>query len=177
MIWLPFPEPKPPSGTVETMFEVGLSLIRGWWLRDRPTFLCWLWDVFCLDLKLFKKKLGISIQCSVNQYLGTVKYQFILQILILYFFIGNIQISILMSSIKKYLLIYWYFQYFSVSLWKHSKIFVYWNVTKVFCLFYPLKRTTAHHTMLGCFCYCLIFEWHGHACLLLLICSLQIITI
>ena len=89
MIWLPFPEPKPPSGTVETMFEVGLSLIRGWWLRDRPTFLCWLWDVFCLDLKLFKKKIGISIQCSVNQYLGTVKYHFILQISILYFFIGN----------------------------------------------------------------------------------------
>ena len=124
-------------------------------------------------------KISISFyQWSVNQYLGTVKYRFILQISILYFFTGNIRISISMPSIKKYILIYWYFQYFSVSLWKHSKTFfsLYWNVKKVFCFVYPLKRTTAHHTMLGCFCYCLIFQWHGHACLLLLICSLQIIT-
>ena len=49
---------------------------------------------------------GGADQCSVNQYLGTVKYRFILQILILYFFTGNIWISILMPSIKKYILIY-----------------------------------------------------------------------
>ena len=95
------------------------------------------------------------------------------------FFTENIRISISMPSIKKYILIYWWFQYFSVSLWKHSKTFFFSLLKckkKVFCFVYPLKRTTAHHTMLGCFCYCLICEWHGHACLLLLICSLQIIT-
>ena len=49
---------------------------------------------------------GGADQCSVNQYLGTVKYRFILQILILHFFTENIQIFILMSNIKKYILIY-----------------------------------------------------------------------
>ena len=50
-------------------------------------------------IKVFDRGLN---QCSVNQYLSTVKYRFILQISILYFFMGNIQIS--MPSIKKYIL-------------------------------------------------------------------------
>ena len=77
--------------------------------------------------------------------------------------------------------IHWYTDTFSIFQYHYENIqknfsSLYWNVKKVFCFVYPLKRTTAHHTMLCCFCYCLIFEWHGHACLLLLICSLKIIT-
>ena len=90
-------------------------------------------------------------QWSVNQYLGTVKYRFILQISILYFFTGNIRISISMPSIKKYILIYWFFHYFSVSLWKHSKTFfsLYWNVKKIFLLCLSFKKAHKHTT--SCF--------------------------
>jgi hypothetical protein len=98
------------------------------------------------------------MQWSVNQYLGTVKYRFILQISILYFFTGNIRISISMPSMKKYILIYWYFQYFSVSLWKHSKT-SFFSLLKcekknLLCLSFKKDHSTAHHAWF--FCYCLL---------------------
>ena len=63
-------------------------------------------------------------QWSVNQYLGFGKYLFILQISIMYRFMKNSLISILMLSIKKYILIYWYFQYFTVPFLKSHESFV-----------------------------------------------------
>ena len=79
-------------------------------------------------------------QCSVNQYLGTVKYRFILQILILHFFTENIQTFIQMSSIKKYILIHSVF--FSIIRKTFKNIFfLYSNVKKCFCFVYLLKMT------------------------------------
>ena len=54
-------------------------------------------------------------QWIILQYVNTGKYCFILEILILGLFTEVLQISILMLSIKNLILIYWYFQYFPVS--------------------------------------------------------------
>ena len=56
-----------------------------------------------------------TYQCIILQYLNTGKYCFILQILILELFTEVLLISILMLSIQNLILIYWYFQYFTVS--------------------------------------------------------------
>ena len=54
-------------------------------------------------------------QWIIFQYVNTGKYCFILQILILALFTDVLLISILMLSIQNFILIYWYFQYFTVS--------------------------------------------------------------
>ena len=56
-----------------------------------------------------------SQQWIILQYVNTGKYCFILQILILGLFTEVLLISILMLSILNAVLIYWYFQYFTVS--------------------------------------------------------------
>ena len=60
-------------------------------------------------------------QWIILQYVNTGKYCFILQILILGLFTEVLLISILMLSIQNIVLIYWYFQYFTVS------VFYVWN--------------------------------------------------
>jgi hypothetical protein len=57
-----------------------------------------------------------GLQSIILQYVNTGKYCFILQILMLALFTEVLLISILMFSIQKIILIYWYFQYFPVSL-------------------------------------------------------------
>ena len=79
-------------------------------------------------------------QWSVNQYLGIGKYLFILQISIMYRFMENSLISILMLSIKKYILIYWYFQYFPVPFLKSLESFI----SRVFMEFNTPKSSSAH---------------------------------
>ena len=54
-------------------------------------------------------------QWIILQYVNTGKYCFILQILILGLFTEVLLISILMLSIQNLILIYWYFQNFTVS--------------------------------------------------------------
>ena len=56
-----------------------------------------------------------SRQWIILQYINTGKYCFILQILILRLFTEVLLISILMLSIQNLILKYWYFQYFTVS--------------------------------------------------------------
>ena len=55
-------------------------------------------------------------QSILFQYVNTGKYHFILPMLILGLFTEVLLISILMFSIQNLILIYWYFQYFPVSL-------------------------------------------------------------
>ena len=81
-----------------------------------------------------------TYQWSVNQYLGIGKYLFILQISIMYRFMENSLISISMLSIKKYILIYWYFQYFTVPFLKsHESL-----ISRVFMKFHTHKASSAH---------------------------------
>ena len=60
-------------------------------------------------------------QWIILQYVNTGKYCFILQILILALFTEVLLISILMLSIQNLILIYWYFQYFTLSVFKVLK--------------------------------------------------------
>ena len=76
---------------------------------------------FCM---IFSYVIMIWYQWSVNQYSGIGKYLFILQILIMYRFMENSLISISMLSIKKYVLIYWYFHYFTVPFLKSYESFI-----------------------------------------------------
>ena len=78
--------------------------------------------------------------------------------------------------------IYWYtdtfsiFQYHYENIQKHFSS-LYENVKKSFllCLSFKKDHSIPHHVWL--FLLLLyIWTWHGHACLLLLICGLQIIT-
>ena len=66
----------------------------------------------------------LEMQWSVNQYLGIGKYLFILQISKMYRFMENSLISISMLSIKKYILIYWFFQCFTVPFLKSHESFI-----------------------------------------------------
>ena len=80
-----------------------------------------------------------GVQWSVNQYLGIGKYLFILQVSIMYRFMENSLISISMLSVKKYILIYWYFQYFPVpSLNSHESF-----ISRGYKKFDTLKASSA----------------------------------
>ena len=79
-------------------------------------------------------------QWSVNQYLGIGKYLFILQISIMYRFMDNSLISISILSIKKYLLKYWYFQYFTVPFLKSHESFI----SRVFMKFNTPEASSTH---------------------------------
>ena len=81
-----------------------------------------------------------GVQWSVNQYLGIGKYLFILQISIMYRFMENSLISISMLSIKKYILIYWYFQYFTVPFLKSHESFI----SRVFMKFNTPEASSTH---------------------------------
>ena len=80
------------------------------------------------------------LQWSVNQYLGIGKYLFILQISIMYRFMENSLISISMLSIKKYIMIYWYFQYFTVPFLKSHESFI----SRVFMKFNTPEASSTH---------------------------------
>ena len=82
----------------------------------------------------------IMHQWSVNQYSGIGKYLFILQISIMYRFMENSLISISMLSIKKYILIYWYFQYFTVPFLKSHESFI----SRVFMKFNTPEASSTH---------------------------------
>jgi hypothetical protein len=58
---------------------------------------------------------NITKQTKIYHYINTGKYCIILQILILGLFTEVLLILILMLSIQNLILIYWYFQYFTVS--------------------------------------------------------------
>mgnify|MGYP006885687258 CR=1 FL=1 len=81
-----------------------------------------------------------KLQWSVNQYLGIGKYLFILQISIMYRFMDNSLISISILSIKKYLLKYWYFQYFTVPFLKSHESFI----SRVFMKFNTPEASSTH---------------------------------
>ena len=67
------------------------------------------------NVRVGKTSLGPRRQSIILQYLNTGKYRFILQILILGLFTEVLLISILMLSVLNVVLMYWYFQYFTVS--------------------------------------------------------------
>ena len=126
------------SRNISSVFRVSLHT----WL-----FLEKLHDIKIPFLILIQPNLEVPIrdyttlyQWSANQYLGIGKYHFILQILIIYRFMENSLISISMISIKKYILIYWYFQYFTVPFLKSHESFI----SRVFMKFNTPEASSTH---------------------------------
>ena len=91
------------------LFESGIKLSN----HVRLEFLKLHYKAVLFNVDFWKLSTHDHMYILRNQ--NTGKYCFILQILILELFTDIILILILMLSIKNLILIYWYFQYFTVS--------------------------------------------------------------